>query len=311
MARARLLRILVLTVLTQASASYGEAETYSLFTTRTLKSSVVNRDITNPLTDSWLLAFQNDTFLFNGSLPHADEQWGNVFQFAPSIAFPIPHLEYHIINQLSIPVWSLPKFDTTSFKFSQQDGLGDVVMANYFARTLKKRRGWTFGLGPTWIFPSATAEVTGQHKYQVGPATLVGFLEKEQPFWAYVSVQQWWSIGGPGEKNTNQAAFQYFYQINLNYLPNVTLPGGLWAIGAAPVVTANWKGKNGNTWSVPVGTGIVYTPIIGTVILPRLAFEFDYYAERREILNPEWNFRVSATILVAPDWQKVVDALFG
>jgi hypothetical protein len=37
---------------------------------------------------------------------------------------------------------------------------------------------WLIGVGPTFIFPTASSDYTGQGKYQVGPSTIVGYFAK-------------------------------------------------------------------------------------------------------------------------------------
>lgn len=280
-----------------------EQKPIPFFRVTTMSPDTVNRKVTNPVTDVWTLQLQNDTVLFAGSLPTADEQVGNLFQIAPSIPFRIPWTKnYHLANQLSLPVVTAPspRVSPTSFSFDEVTGFGDIVMTNYLSRKLKKDEGAVFGLGPTWIFPSASRTATGFGKYQVGPAALVGYFGDRAPLWGYLSAQQFWSIGGDADRpNTNAAAFQYFYQVNVDYLQGVDLPGGDWAIAAAPVITANWRADGGDVWSVPLGTGVSNLAYLGPMPI-RSAFEFDYFVARPDRIGQEWLFRFNLTLYVAP-----------
>lgn len=288
--------------LTDADGAATATQRYSLISSEPLSEAIVNRETTNPLTSLWLVTLQNDYFLLDGDIAGADDQWANSFQIAPSIPIQISRTpQLHLLNQLSLAVVSLPEPEFTPLgrvSFDQTSGVGDIIMTNYLARTLRRNQGWIYGIGPTWIFPSASASALGQGKYQVGPALLGGYFEERQPFWGYVAVQQWWSFAGDSDRaNTNMAVFAYSYQINLDYIEAIgDLPGGEWAIGATPYVQADWKADDANRWSVPIGTGIVYTPALS--IPPRLAFEFDYYAERPDAIGFEWDFRFSVTVPV-------------
>lgn len=57
-----------------------------------------------------------------------------------------------------------------------------------------------------------------------------------------------WSVAGPSNRSAvNQMTFQYFINYNLD-------KG--WYLSSSPILTANWKGSNGNVWVVPVGGGV-------------------------------------------------------
>ena len=57
-----------------------------------------------------------------------------------------------------------------------------------------------------------------------------------------------------GAPRTNLFTWQYF--VNYNF-------GKGWAIGGAPVITANWDGQPGQQWTVPFGIGITRTLVFG------------------------------------------------
>jgi len=187
-----------------------------------------------------LISLQNDFALLNGRQMGASDQWANAFAFAPSISIPLPHIPYHLVNQLSIPVVWVPvpfiernPFEPFAIHYQQKSGLGDITMTNYLTRTLTADESWVLGAGPAWGFPSAS--FNGAGTYAVGPAVLAGYFGVGKPFWAYLAIDQSWSFGGGSGREASAASFQYFYQINLNYLDGLQdLPGGDWAIGAAP-----------------------------------------------------------------------------
>jgi hypothetical protein len=277
------------------------AQRFSVIGTAPLSEPVATRESANPVTSLWLVTLQNDHLPLDGDLPGARGQWSNVFQIAPSIPIPISRSpQLHLLTQLSFPVWWRPGTEETTeppfFEFDQKSGFGDIVMTNYLARTLRRKQGWVYGVGPTWAFPSASSDFTGDGKYQVGPAVLGGYFEEKRPLWGFVSVQQWWSFAGDSDRDeTNKMLLQYSYQLNLDHIDAIgDLPGGEWAIGAAPYVQADWKKDGGQRWSVPIGTGIVFTPWLK--IPPRLALEWDYYVARPDSIGPEWDFRLSVTV---------------
>ena len=75
--------------------------------------------------------------------------------------------------------------------------------------------------GPTWIFPTAGSDFTGQGKWQVGPAVGGGYITNK--FMIAALAQQWWSFAGDADrKHTNQ----------VNILPLVyCFFGDGWSVG--------------------------------------------------------------------------------
>lgn len=82
-----------------------------------------------------------------------------------------------------------------------------------FSPSPKLAGNWLLGLGSTFTFPTASSDYTGQGKWQVGPAAVVGYLSKKWILGAF--VQNWQSFGGSGHSRTNQMNLQpiaaYFY----------------------------------------------------------------------------------------------------
>ena len=104
---------------------------------------------------------------------------------------------------------------------------------------------WLLGVGPTFIFPTATSKCTGQGRWQAGPGLVVGYLSKE--FIVGVFPQQWWSIAGSADR-------PYTSQLNLQpFAAWFFAPG--WNLGYSGNILADWKATSGNVWTVPLGLG--------------------------------------------------------
>jgi hypothetical protein len=96
-------------------------------------------------------------------------------------------------------------------------GFGDTVFMEMLAPTPKLVGNWLLGIGPTFILPTASSDFTGQGKWQVGPAVVVGYLSKKWILGTF--VQNWTSFGGSGNRpGTNQ--------MNLQPFAGYFLPGG-------------------------------------------------------------------------------------
>jgi hypothetical protein len=66
--------------------------------------------------------------------------------------------------------------------------------------------------------------------------------------------QLWTFAGDDIGPNINMFTFQPFINYNL---------ANGWALGFAPVITANWAAEDDETWTVPLGLGITKVTAIG------------------------------------------------
>jgi hypothetical protein len=101
-----------------------------------------------------------------------------------------------------------------------------------------------WGVGPTFLLPTATDQNLGNHRWGAGPSVVVLTI---QGHWLFDALaNNIWSFASTGKgSNVNQMLIQPF--VNYNF------PGG-WYLTSSPVVTANWL-ADGRKWTVPVGGG--------------------------------------------------------
>jgi hypothetical protein len=125
-----------------------------------------------------------------------------------------------------------------------------------------------WGVGPTFLLPTATDDVLGQKKWSVGPSIV---LLTQPGHWTLGAlINNVWSFAGSGNspsvpsqllpcgacteaiglssnKDVNQMLLQYFINYNLK-------KG--WYLAWQPIITANWQATSGNVWTVPFGGGV-------------------------------------------------------
>ena len=138
---------------------------------------------------------------------------------------------------------------------------------------------WLLGVGPTFIFPTASSDYTGQGKWQVGPAALVGYLSKK---WILGALfQNWTSFNGSGNRpDTNQ--------LNLQPIAAYFLPDG-WSIGYSGNVLANWKAdKAGDVWTIPLGLSVSKVVKLGKLPV-RFALAGQYMIHHPDTFGQKWN----------------------
>ncbi len=103
-----------------------------------------------------------------------------------------------------------------------------------------------WGVGPTFILPTATNRVLGQGKWSAGPSVVA--LVQPGHWTVGALLNNVWNFAGESDRRAvNQMLLQYFINYNLKK--------GWFAV-LAPIVTANWKASRGNVWTVPCGGGI-------------------------------------------------------
>ena len=125
-------------------------------------------------------------------------------------------------------------------------GFGDLNPSFFLS---PKKGKVTWGVGPTFVFPTATnTTFLGQGKLSVGP-TVVALVQPSH-FTVGFLANNFWSVAGQSDRNkpaVNQFLLQWFVNYNMK-------KG--WYLVSAPIITANWRAANNNVWNVPFGGGV-------------------------------------------------------
>ena len=285
----------------------------------------VSEALDNPISELLILWNQFDVFQihFPGTaLYHERDEWAYAYQFMPVVPVPLgEHL--NLVSRLDVPVVSLPLNEhagdlfqlgpvvnpypgRTSAAgldpFGRTTGFGDIA----FVSLVGPKQPPTIagghlimGLGPSFIFPSASQSILGQGKWQAGPAAGVGYIS---PHWRMgVFPQQWWSFAGDTQhQSVSQMNLQYF----LYYAPRPD-----WEIGVAPNVYVNWNAPAGNQLTFPIGLGVHH--IFTIAHLPvSMGIEFTY-----PVIHPDdwpgtrWDIRIYLMPLAPAPWGNLAKEL--
>src|SRR5512139_3127357 len=200
----------------------GEGEAASL--------TELNKQLTNPISSLWSIAFQQNNYMLDMGAGKP-EHWNSNLNFQPVLPIALTE-EWNLITRPVMTLFnSVPHPDLHNpSEIDRTTTFGDTVLMELVSPSPKLAGNWLLGLGPTFIFPTASSKYTGQDKWQVGPAALVGYLSKK---WILGALfQNWTSTGGSGDRDTNQ--------MNLQPIAAYFLPDG-WSIGYNGNVLANWK----------------------------------------------------------------------
>ncbi len=210
----------------------------------------INKKLTNPMSDTWSISFQQNNYRVS-TLTGVGDKWSSNFNLQPVMPVALTK-DWNLITRPVIPLFvsqphPVAKAGPPPHADSETTtGFGDITLMEMFGPGPALTGKWILGLGPTFIFPTASSDFTGQGKWQIGPAAVVGYLSEKH--FLGVFVQNWISFAGDGDRpNTNA--------MNLQPIAAFFLPHG-WSIGYSGNILANWKAEGGQVWTVPVGVGV-------------------------------------------------------
>ncbi len=155
-----------------------------------LSANELAKEITNPVTSLWQLQLQYNNFKLENGGPLGGESVNNLY-FQPVLPVALTD-KMNLITRPVIALYQSVPHPTATGSIERTTAFGDMVLAQVFSPA--GHEPWIFGVGPTWIFPTAGSELTGQGKWQVGPAIGGGYITNK--FMIAAFLQQWWSIGG-------------------------------------------------------------------------------------------------------------------
>jgi len=252
-----------------------------------MSAEELNRQLNNPVSSVWSMVFQNNyTQLKSGSQDfpgwdEGDDKWFYNLNFQPVLPLPLTR-DWNLINRPVFPIFA-DRPVLKSDGFDETGGLGDIGLVSLLSPA-KTAGGFLWGVGPAFIFPTASKDELGQEKWQAGPAAVGLHLGKEWIFGAF--PQHWWSFAGNDDrKSTSQTNIQYFIW---RLLPDQ------WQIGMAPNITIDWEADDDNKLTLPVGLGVGKLFKIGGLPI-KFILEGQYAVISPDDFGQEWNIRFTVT----------------
>ena len=191
---------------------------------------------------------------FNFGIGSADRTQ-NVINIQPVIPFSIGK-DWNLITRWITPIiyQPIPVAQPPGSPVQQTGvyGLGDLNPSFFLS---PKRSKVTWGVGPTFILPTATnTTYLGQGKFSMGPSVVV--LVQPSHWTIGFLANNIWSVAGHANFNPDGTVNKPpVNQFLLQWFVNYNLKKG-WYLKTAPIVTANWRGGNDNVWNVPFGGGV-------------------------------------------------------
>ena len=190
------------------------------------------KEIANPLTSMTLVPFQLSLDSNIGSNDDGDRQTLNI---QPLTSFSIND-DWNIISRTIVP---LIHQDDIFPGAGEQSGLGDVLQSFFISPEQLTESGWTWGVGPALLLPTATDDLLGTDKWGLGPTAVAAKVDG--PWTTGVLVNHIESFAGTDSKPDVSATFiQPFFDYTTKNAVTYELTAES---------TYNWKSKD---WSIPV-----------------------------------------------------------
>jgi hypothetical protein len=151
-----------------------------------------------------------------------------------------------------------------------------------------KKGGLIWGVGLSFVFPTASSAYLGSGKFQMGPAAMALSITKNWTLGAI--VQHWRSVGGdPTRPDTKKTDIQYIIRKQIK--------GKGMSVGMGPNISINWEATDGNKVTFPIGLGITKTVKWGNTPW-KLRFEPQYSIIKPDAYGTQWNLRIQIAPII-------------
>jgi hypothetical protein len=243
--------------------------------------------LANPTTALASLTSNFDFTEYTGDLPQAGNQRGWKYIFQP--VFPFPQKNgANLLFRPAVPIlFKQPVFGNG--EFSDETELGDIGFDLVYGGTHRKT-GILFTAGVAGSLPTATSDDVGSDQWQLGPELLVGIARP----WGVVGVlvNHQWDIFGNDDRDVDLTSGQYFYAFPIF--------DRSWQIAAGPSWSYNHE-LDGEKWTLPVGTGLAKTTMIGNRVW-KFSVQYWYYVKQPDAFGAQHTIRFTVTPVVDVPW---------
>jgi hypothetical protein len=255
--------------------------------------SELGAKLSNPLSDVWALFTEFDFILSSGDRSNNEYVAVGDILFQPLLPLKVSE-NLKMIVRPTVPVLfgSPVKIDTDQSGITNIDrksGLGDIALPLIFAPVPKTGQAFSWGIGPTFQFPTHTSQELGTNTWEMG-AVLLPMFKKPKYVMGFLA-QYWWSISEYGEnpQSTSHGKMVYFFYYSLK---------NAWQLGMNPTVSYNNSASPGNKWNVPVGVTVAKMTKVGK--LPtKFQFGVEYAAVNQDSFGPEWRIKLNVIPVIA------------
>lgn len=203
----------------------------------------------------------------------------NYVNFQPVVPVSL-NANWNVIIRTILPV--IDQYDMVPGS-GTQFGLGDTTQSFFFSPKAPGPGGLIYGVGPAFLYPTATEEALGTGKWGAGP-TIVAL--KQEGGWTYgVLANHIWSVTG---QSAREDLSNTFLQPFASY---TTAKATTYTLNTES--TYDWKD---NQWSVPINAMVTQLLKVGDQRI-QVGGGLRYWAESPEGAADGWGARAVLTFL--------------
>jgi hypothetical protein len=237
----------------------------------------LQKAVQNPVANLISVPFQNNIDF--GSGPY--DRTRNTLNIQPVVPLKLSE-SVMLISRTILPVIIQPDLNTPN---EGAFGLGDINPTFFFSPAKPGKLIW--GIGPSFVLPSATDRALGSGKWSAGPSVVA--LAQPGKWTIGALVSNVWSFAGQESRPAvNSMSLQYF--INHNFSKG-------WYFTSAPIITGNWRAGDGDKWLMPVGGGLGRVTRIGAAPVNWSVTAYANVIRPDTLPSPRWQLRLQLALL--------------
>lgn len=227
----------------------------------------------NPIADLISLPFQWNVGFENGP----DDRTSSVLNIQP--VYPLNlNDDWNLITRTILPIVNQPPVGTLS---RQEWELGNSQFSGFFSP--RDSKGWIWGVGPIFEFPTHTNDVLASDNYSAGPTFVA--IKMAGPWVVGGLINQLWSFSGD-DPEVNKMLIQPIINYNMD---------DGWYLSSGPIITTDWTRDSSNQWTIPVGGGIGKIIRVGKLPI-NVSTQFFYNVESPDT-GDDWSARFQLQFL--------------